>query len=98
MLGYEFAEVVPDVSQRLRKTNREGAGSLTDTDEVAARLTGDGVYQVVALTRGSPLDGHATIGTSDGGVRAQVGACLTPVSGAGECAWCGVSMTTEVGV
>ena len=60
-------------------------GSLTNIDEVA-RLTGDGIYQVVALTRESPLDRHATVGTSDGGVSAQVGTCLTPVRGAGECA------------
>ena len=57
MLGYEFAAVVVDVSQMLRKTNREGPGCLTNIDEVA-RLTGDGVYQVVALTRESPLDRH----------------------------------------
>ena len=77
--------------------NREGPGSLTNIDEVA-RLTGDGICQVVALTRERPLHRHVTIGTSNGGVSAQVGACLTPVSGAGECAWCGGSMTTEVGV
>ena len=39
-----------------------------------------------------------TIGTSNGGVSAQMGACFVPVSSAGECAWCGVGMTTEVGV
>ena len=77
--------------------NHDGPGSLTNIDEVA-RLTGDGIYQVVALTRESPLDRHVTVGTSDGGVSAQVGVCLTPVSGAGDCAWCGVSTTMEVGV
>ena len=56
----------------LRETKRKGPGSLTNTDE-AARLTGDGIYQVVALTRKRPLDGHVTIGTSDGGVREQMG-------------------------
>ena len=39
-----------------------------------------------------------TIGTSNGGVSAQKGACLATVSGAEECAWCVVGMTTEVGV
>ena len=57
MLGYEFAAVVADVSQMLLKTNREGPGCLTNTDE-AARLTGDGIYQVVALTRESLLHRH----------------------------------------
>ena len=71
--------------QMFRKTNREGPGSLTNIDEVA-RLTGDGIYQVVTLTRESPLDRHVTVGTSDGGVSAQVRTCLTPVRGAGECA------------
>ena len=37
----------------------------------------------VALTREGPLDVYLTFGTSDGGVYAQVGACLAPVSGAG---------------
>ena len=97
VLGYRLAVVVADVSQMLRKTNCEGLGSLTNIDEVA-RLTGDGIYQVVALTCESPLDRHVTIGTSNGGVSTQVGTCLTPVSRAGECAWCGLSMTTEVGV
>ena len=77
--------------------NHEGPGSLINIDEVA-RLTSHGIYQVVTLTHESPLNRYVTIGTSNGGVSAQVGACLTPVSGAGECAWCGGSMTTEVGV
>ena len=97
MLGYRFAAVVVDVSQMFRKMNCEGPGSHTNIDEVA-RLTGDGIYQVVALARQSPLDRHVTIGTSNGGVSAQVGTRLTPISGAGECAWCGISLTTEVGV
>ena len=97
VLGYRLAALVADVSQMLRKTNREGPGCLTNIDEVT-RLTGDGIYQVVALTRESPLDVHVTIGTSNGGVSAQVGACFVPVSGVGECAWCGVGMTTEAGV
>ena len=86
-----------------KKTNREGPASLTNIDEVA-RLTGDGIYQVVALTCESPLHRHVTIGTSNGGVSAQVGAYiyiyiyLTLISGAGECAWCGVSLIMEVGV
>ena len=53
---------------------------------------------VVALTREGPLDVNLTFGTSDGGVGAQVGACLAPASGTGECAWCGVYMAAEVGV
>ena len=65
VLGYRFAAVVADVSQMLRKTNREGPGNLTNIDEVA-RMTGDGIYQVVAPTRESRLDGHVTIGTSNG--------------------------------
>ena len=73
-----------------KKTNREGPASLTNIDEVA-RLTGDGIYQVVALTCESPLDGHETIRTSNGGVS-------TPVNGAGKHAWCGVGTTAEVGV
>ena len=97
VLGYRLAEVVADVSQMLRKRNREGPGCLTNIDEVT-RLTGDGIYQVVALTHESPLDRHVTIGTSNGGVSAQKGACLATVSGSGECAWCGVGMTTEAGV
>ena len=56
-----------------------------------ARLTGDGIYQVVALTCESPLDGHMTIRTSNGGVSA-------PVNGAGKYVWCGVGKTVEVGV
>ena len=63
MVGYRLAVVVADVSQMLRKTNCEGLGSLTNIDEVA-RLTGDGIYQVVVLTRESPLDGHVTLGAS----------------------------------
>ena len=43
------------------------------------------LYQVVAPTCESPLDRHVNIGTSNRG-------------GAGECAWCGLSTTTEVGV
>ena len=66
----------------LRETNREGPGNLTNRDEVT-RLTGDGIYQVVVQTRESPLDGHVTIGTSDGGVSARMGACFAPGSGAG---------------
>ena len=62
MLGYRFAAAMADVSQMLRKMNREGPGSLTNTDDVA-RLTGDGIYQVVVLTGESPLDGHVTTGT-----------------------------------
>ena len=62
--------------------NREGPGSLTNIDEVA-RLTGDGICQVVALTRERPLHRHVTIGTSNGGVSMQVGTCLAPVSGEG---------------
>ena len=64
--------------------NCKGPGCLTKIDEVA-RLTDNGIYQVVALTCESPLDRHVNIGTSNRG-------------GAGECAWCGLSMTTEVGV
>ena len=92
VLGYRFAAVVVDVSQMLQKMKHEGPGSLTNID--VARLTGDGGYQVQALTCESPLDRHVTIGTSksNGGVSTQAGACLTPVSGAGECAWCGVSI------
>ena len=97
VLGYRFAAVVEDVSQMLQKPNRKGPESLTNIDEVA-RLTGDSIYQVVALTCENPLDRHVTIGTSNGGVSAQVEACLTPVSGAGDCAWCGVSTTMEVEV
>ena len=48
------------------------------------------------LTREGPLDVH--LRTPDGGVGAQVGACLAPASGTGECAWCGVYMAAEVGV
>ena len=77
--------------------NHEGPGSLTNIHEVA-RLTRHGIYQVVTLTHESPLNRHVTIGTFNRGVSAQVGACLTPVSRAGECAWCGGNMTTEVGV
>ena len=51
---------------------------------------------VVALTREGPLDVNLTFGTSDGGVGAQVGECLAPVIGAGECAWCGVYTAAEV--
>ena len=40
-----------------RKMNREGPGSRTNIDEVA-RLTGDGIYQVVTLACQSPLDRH----------------------------------------
>ena len=57
VLGYRLAVVVADVSQMLRKTNCEGLGSLTNIDEVA-RLTGDGIYQVVTLACQSPLDRH----------------------------------------
>ena len=57
VLGYRLAEVVADVSQMLRKRNREGPGCLTNIDEVT-RLTGDGIDQVVALTHESPLDRH----------------------------------------
>ena len=49
VLGYRFAAVMANVSQMFRKMNHEGPGSLTNIDEVA-RLTGDGIYQVVALT------------------------------------------------
>ena len=63
VLGYRFAVVVADVSHMLRKMNREGPGSLMLQDDVA-RLTGDGIYQVVVLTRESPLDGHVTLGAS----------------------------------
>ena len=91
VLGYRLAALVADVSRC------EGPGCLTNIDE-DTRLTGDGIYQVVALTRESPLDVHVTIGTSNGGVSAQVGACFAPVSGVGECAWCGVGMATEAGV
>ena len=70
VLCYRFAAVVADVSQMFWKTNREGPGSLTNIDEVA-RLTGDGIHQVVALTRESPLDRHGTIRTSNAGVSAQ---------------------------
>ena len=75
VLGYRLAALVADVSQMLRKTNREGPGCLTNIDEVA-RLTGDGIYQVVALTPESPLDVHVIIETSNGGVSAQVGHAL----------------------
>ena len=51
VLGYRHAAVVADVIQMLRKTNHKGPGSITNIDEVA-RLTGDGVYQVAALTSG----------------------------------------------
>ena len=57
----------------LRKTNLEGPGSITNIDEVA-RLTSNGIYQVVALTRESPLDRRVTTGTSNGGVSGQMGA------------------------
>ena len=50
------------------------------------------------LTREGPLDVHLTFRTSDGGVGAQVGAYLAPVSVTGECAWCGVYTAAEVGV
>ena len=39
-------------------------------------MTGDGIYQVVALTCESSLDRHVTIGTSNGGVSAQMGHAL----------------------
>ena len=54
----------------LQKTNLEGPGSITNIDEVA-RLTSNGIYQVVALTRESPLDRRVT---TDGGVSGQMGA------------------------
>ena len=79
VVGHRSAAAVADVSQMLRKTNRQGPGSLTTTAEVT-RPTGDGIYQVVALTRKRPLDGRVTIGSSDGGVSAHVGACLAPNS------------------
>ena len=63
MVGDRFAVVVADVSHMLQKMNCQGPGSLTLQDDVA-RLTGDGIYQVVVLTRESPLDGHVTLGTS----------------------------------
>ena len=53
MLGYKFAVVVVDVSQMFQKINREGPGNHTNIGEVA-RLTGDGINQVVALARESP--------------------------------------------
>ena len=83
MLGYWLAVVVADVGQMLGKANHKGSGtsgSLTNVDHVA-QLTGDGIHQIVALTREGPLDVHLTFGTSNGGVDAQVGACLAPVSG-----------------
>ena len=97
VLGYWLAAVVADVGQMLGKANHKGPGSLTNVDHFAL-LTGDGIHQVAALTHEGPLDVHLTFRTSDGGVGAQVRACLAPVSGTGECVWCGVYTAAEVGV
>ena len=80
----------------LGKANHKRYGRFTDVDH-AARLTGDGIHQVVALTREGLLDVYLTLGTSDGGGGAQMGACFAPVSGAGDCARCGVDTAAEVG-
>ena len=81
----------------LGKANNKGPGSLTNVDYFA-ELTDDGIHQVVALAREGRLDVYLTFRTFDGGVCAHVGAWLAPVSGTGECAWCGVYTAVEVGV
>ena len=97
MLGYWPAAVLADVGQMLGKANLEGPGRLVNVDHVTG-LTRDGIHQVVALTGEGPLDVHLTFGTSDGGVGAQVGACLAAVSGTGKRAWRGVYTAAEVEV
>ena len=79
MLCYRFAAVVADVSQMFRNLAdicHNLVYAITNIDEVA-RLTGDGIHQVVALTRESPLGRHGTIRTSNAGVRAQNSSSLS---------------------